>query len=88
MRYLDPEIDALATVFGQCYERRQDPFGAASWQRVALPDSGGIADQDAWTMQALGFMRDVYNRLEQDLLNDATKRRASKAQATAEMVDG
>lgn len=44
------------------------------WQMVALPDAGAMADQDAWTMAALGFVRDVMNNLEIDLWKAATKK--------------
>lgn len=88
MRYLTPMADALIALFHRCYERRPSAFEAPSYQLVALPDAGAIADQDAWTMQALAWVRDVTNRLEQDRQNETMKRRARGPAASApEMVD-
>lgn len=84
MRSLNAQTDAVVGLFGRCYERRTNGFDAPSWQLVALPDSGAMSDQDAWTMEALGWVRDVWNRLEQDLMNETAKRTAP---AAAEMVD-
>lgn len=88
MRYLTPMADAVIDLFHRCYERRPSAFEAPSYQLVALPAVGAIADQDAWTMQALAWVRDVKNRLEQDRLNDAMKRRArGPATTAAETID-
>ena len=76
MRYLSPEIDAVIELFDRCYERRPNGSAAPSWQLVALPEQGSIAEQDAWTMRALAFMRDVGNRLELDLAAESQKGRA------------
>jgi hypothetical protein len=79
---LNAETDAVIGLFGRCYERRPNGFDAPTWQLVALPDPGAMSEQDAWTMEALGWVRDVRNRLEQDLMN------APKAAAAAgETVD-
>lgn len=79
MRYLTTEATALVGLFDRCYERRPNAFGAPTWHMVALPERGSMADQDARTMEALGFIRDVRNRLEQDRCAAATKSRRAAA---------
>lgn len=71
-------------LFRRSYERRPNGFDAPTWQLVALPETGALADQDAWTMAALAWVRDVSNRLEQDLLNAAIARRQPATQADHE----
>jgi hypothetical protein len=90
VRYLTPEIDALIGLFKRCYERRWTGFAPATWHLVALPGAGALADQDAWTMAALAFARDVSNRLEHDLAKAAEKPKAIERapDAEEEMVDG
>ncbi len=85
MRELSPETDAVVGLFSRCYERRLSGFDAPTWQLVALPEAGAMADQDAWTMAALAWVRNVWNRLESDLIEAATKR--AKRQIP-EMADG
>jgi hypothetical protein len=87
VRSVTPEADAVLEVFDRCYERRPSAFEAPSYQLVSLPAAGAVADQDAWTMKALAWVRDVKNRLEQDRLNDATKKRERRAEPAAEMAD-
>ncbi len=87
MRSLTPEADAVLEVFERCYERRPSAFEAPSYQLVSLPAAGAVADQDAWTMKALAWVRDVKNRLEQDRMNEATKTRERRAAPEAEMAD-
>lgn len=86
MRALNAETDAVVGLFGRCYERRTNGFDAPAWQLVALPEPGAMSAQDAWTMEALAWVRDVRNRLEQDLMRESSKR--SAATAVEEMVDG
>lgn len=52
----------MLTLFRFCHAPVATGF-AASWQRVSLPAAGGVGDQDAWTLQALDWLRGVYNRL-------------------------
>jgi hypothetical protein len=61
----------MVGLFDRCYERHQNAFGPPSWHLASLPDSGSMADQDARTMEALAYVRDVRNRLEADRFADA-----------------
>lgn len=45
----------------------------AWWERTSWPVDGGLEAQDAWLVSALDYTRDVMNRLEVDLWNEATK---------------
>lgn len=36
---------------------------AVQWQQRFFPREGGLDDQEAWTMSALGYLRAVHNRL-------------------------
>jgi hypothetical protein len=45
------------------------------WERTAWPEGSGLNDQDAWLMAALDYTRDVMNRLEVDLWNEAMEKR-------------
>lgn len=67
------DLDAVIGVFYRSHERRTNDYGLATWHRICLPEAGGLADQDAWTMQAMDFVRDVHNRLEQDRFTEAMK---------------
>jgi hypothetical protein len=90
VRHLTTEATALVGLFDRCYERRPNAFGAPTWHLVALPERGSMADQDARTMEALGFIRDVRNRLEQDRCASATKSRRAAAveQDEPAVIDG
>lgn len=81
MRYLTPEAAAVVEIFDRCYERRTNGFDAPSYQLVSLPHAGAMGEQDAWTMKALAWIRDVKNRLEQDRMNEATKKREQRQAA-------
>jgi hypothetical protein len=88
VREITPDADAIIGLFARTYERRLNGFDAPSWQLVALPDPGSMADQDAWTMGALAYVRDVRNRLEQDLVNAAWKSRHAPTPSADEPVHG
>lgn len=77
VRDLTPENDYVLGLFRRCYTRRFVPMGPHSWERTAWPDAGGLADQDAWMVEALDYTRDVMNRLEVDLWNEAMEKRTS-----------
>lgn len=63
MRYLTPDVDVILGTFRRTHERRFD--GAAPrWELVGWPRTGGLEEQDAWTIEALQFARDVMNNLE------------------------
>lgn len=85
MRYLTPDAAELDALFQRCYERRPTGFGAPTWQLVALPAPGAMSDQDARTMEALAWIRDVRNRLEQDVFVAEMKR---PQPVERELVDG
>lgn len=67
-------------LFQRCYARRLTPMAPPHWERTTWPEDGGLADQDAWLVGALDYTRDVMNRLEVDLLNEA-RRTAPKSGA-------
>lgn len=83
MRYLTPEAAAVVGLFDRCYERRSNGFDAPTWHLVALPASGAMADQDAWTVEALAFLRDVRNRMEQDRYLEAS----GKPRGAVKLID-
>lgn len=58
VRSFTPEIEATLRLFFWSHELRQ-----TGWTRVCLPADGGLDDQTAWTMGALGVLQTVHNRL-------------------------
>ncbi len=72
------DTDEVIGLFHRCFERCRNTYDAPSWHLVALPEPGSMADQDARTMQALWFTRDVMNRLEQDRFAEAMHTRERK----------
>lgn len=83
----------MVALFARSHERQLNGFTAPTWHLVTLPESGSLAEQDAWTMAALAFTRDVWNRLEQDLYCAALERekRGDKVRTASdeqETVDG
>lgn len=52
----------MLTLFKLCHAPVPTGMGV-SWQRVGLPAAGGVGAQDAWTMQALDWLRAVSNNL-------------------------
>lgn len=61
-------------LFQRCHARVFSGMTPPQWQRTGLPGAGAIVDQDAWLMAGLDYTRDVMNRLEVDLWNEAAKR--------------
>lgn len=54
-----PETERILRLF---YLTHQQSFasGVPQWTLVALPQSGGVADQEVWTMEALLFVHSVH----------------------------
>lgn len=52
----------MLALFKVCYAPVSTGLGV-SWQRVGLPEAGGVGAQDAWTLQALDWLRAVSNNL-------------------------
>jgi hypothetical protein len=65
-------------LFHRCYAPQLVAMGPSQWARTDLPGAGAIDAQDAWLMAALDYVRNVMNRLEVDLWNEAMKRRESR----------
>ena len=59
----------------RCYAPVVTPFGGITWQRTALPDAGGVLDQDAWLMEALDFLGQVHNKISADRASDGPKKK-------------
>jgi hypothetical protein len=70
-----PEARSWMELFERTHEVAAQGFGPALWRRMALPDAGGVEDQDAVTLAAMDFIRNVSNGL---LLQERTKRRREK----------
>lgn len=66
----------MLALFKRCYAPAFTPMGAIAWQRIALPDAGGVLDQDAWLMDALDYVAQVHNKISSDRAIDAPKKKA------------
>lgn len=84
VRYLTADAEAAVGLFRRCYDRHGES-GIGTWRRVSLPNAGGVADQDAWTMAAIEFVRDVMNRLEVDLWKAARRATAAATDPTEDL---
>lgn len=49
--------------FGRTHDVEPVGMGGSVWRMKRLPEDGGLADQDAWLMQALDHCRAVHNHL-------------------------
>lgn len=67
-------------MFQRCYATTIAGMGAVMWQRVSLPRTGGVADQDPWLLSALEHLRDVHNSMEAE----AARRRNKQAKDAAD----
>jgi hypothetical protein len=64
----------VLTLFAACYQPVVTALGATDWQRTALPHAGGIADQEAWLLEAFEYVRCV----QLDLAHDRARARQTR----------
>ena len=74
VRFLSIEAKAVLSVFYQCYAPAVVGLGGVVWQRIGLPDAGGVGDQEAWLLAALEHLNGVHNSMQRD----ASTRRKTK----------
>ncbi|HXG88765.1 MAG TPA: hypothetical protein VNJ02_10550 [Vicinamibacterales bacterium] len=55
-----PEIENALRVFYWTHEVTTHPNGAVRWQRTSLPAAGGLDEQNAWLMSALGCVHQTH----------------------------
>ncbi len=68
VRALTPEVTSALTWFELTHQLVAQ-FGTAYWMRTALPQAGGIGEQDARLMDALEVLRSVHDQVVADELN-------------------
>jgi hypothetical protein len=56
----------VLTLFAACYQPVVTALGATDWQRTALPQAGGVGDQDAWLLDAFEYVRRIQIELARD----------------------
>ena len=69
-------MEAALAWFDATYQR--EPW-TGTWQRTALPASGGVGEQDAWLMSALEVLRRAAAVLDADEAVEAKRDRALAA---------
>lgn len=74
-----PQVEAVLQWFALTHVL-QGGFGWVLWQRVALPEAGGVGDQPARLMEALGWVGQLRNAAlaQQSRSTDRRRRKATR----------
>lgn len=78
---MDSDFEFLSTWFRHCYRQEFDgATGWTEWTLQRLPDSGSVAEQDAWLMHGMAEIASVMNQIAGDDRRDAEKKRKQDAE--------